>query len=427
MLTAEAIADTAGGGQVPAAAPAWPAATGAEFHAGRIEPGDAFFAFGGSSSHGLDYADAALAAGAAFIVSDRPHPRGITVREPRELLLKLGRTARSRLTGRVIGVTGSSGKTSSKELLAALLDGRMSPGNLNTPLALACTLLRSALTAPERDLILELGIDRTGEMQELLDLTQPDAGLLTHLGPGHLDGLGDLAGVTAEKRRLIDSVPLAFVSSQAAAHLGRLPAHVRVYGLNGSGDSAAQLKADGTLTMDGADWTPPLPGSAQAENLAGALAFAFTLGVDAATARARLNGMTPPAARLQFIRLADGRLLIDDSYNSNPASARAALEVLRSSPAPHAAVLGDMRELGSLAGELHRELGRATRGLAAVIAVGDWAEDVRASNPEAVTARDTAGAARLLDRLPEHGTLLVKASRSLAFEQLVEMLVGPCS
>lgn len=423
MLSAVRIAAEAGEGQLPEDAASWPAAGGAEFHTGRLRPGDVFFALPGERSHGIEHAAAALSAGAAFIVSDRPHPRGVTVADPRDLLFRLGAAARQQITGRVIGVTGSVGKTSTKELLAVLLDGRASPGNLNTPLALACTLLRAALEQPDADLVLELGIDRPDEMDELLELTRPDAGLLTFVGASHLDGLGDLAGVVREKRRLLDSVALAFASSQAAAHLGDVPAHVRVYGMEAGVHERGELQPDGRLSFRNALYAPPLPGEAHALNLTGALALASAFGVEQSLLGERLEGFRPPGARLEFIRLADGRLLIDDTYNSNPASAAAALEVLRASPAPRAAVLGDMRELGEESARHHRKLGEATRGLDMVVAVGDHAEDVRAGNPGVLTAADTDEALGLLSSLPQRGTLLLKASRGLAFERLATSLV----
>lgn len=423
MLRATTIAQRAGG-QAPAAAADWPAATGAEFHADRISPGDIFFALKGAAGHGLDHAGTALRAGAAFIVSDMPHPRGITVPDPRALLLRLGREARPLLSGKVIGVTGSSGKTSTKELLAVLLGAGATPGNLNTELALSAALLRAAATTADRPLVLELGIDREGEMRELLDLTRPDAGLLTHIGASHLDGLGSLKGVIREKRLLTDSAPLAFVSSQAAEHLGDLPPHVHVYGLGPRADEPALLAADGSLHWRGLSFRPPLAGVAQAENLAGALMLAATLGVSPELAAKRLATAKGPPGRLEFRRLADGRLLIDDSYNSNPASAAEALAVLRTNPGPRAAVLGDMRELGPEGDRFHRELGEATRDLDLVVAVGRHAEQVKEGNPAALTAVDTEAAAELLKELPHSGTVLVKASRSLGFERLVERLVA---
>ena len=125
--------------------------------------------------------------------------------------------------------------------------------------------------------------------------------------------------------------------------------------------------------------------------------------------------------RLQ-LRLAGRRLIIDDSYNSNPASAAAALEVLAESAGPRVAILGDMRELGNESQRHHLDLGRATVGLDLVIFAGDFAADMKAGNPAALTARGVDETMQLLDRLPADGTVLVKASRSLGFEKIVSIL-----
>ena len=118
-----------------------PNASGVSFHSARVRPGDAFFALPGAAGHGLGYADQALAAGAAFIVSDRPHSRGLQVDNPAQVLTDLGKHARVQLHGAVIGVTGSAGKTSTKAMLSQALEAAASPGNFNTPLALAQVLV----------------------------------------------------------------------------------------------------------------------------------------------------------------------------------------------------------------------------------------------------------------------------------------------
>ena len=153
------------------AARAFGAASGAAFHSGSVRPGDAFFALRGERAHGLDHADEALARGAAFIVSDRAHPRGIRVEDAGEALLKLGGFARSQLATPVVAVTGSAGKTTTRALLEAALRARATSGNLNTPLPLATSLIDAWLDPdPVRPLVLEVGIDRRGEMAQLAAL-----------------------------------------------------------------------------------------------------------------------------------------------------------------------------------------------------------------------------------------------------------------
>lgn len=420
MLSPQALLELAGGGQLPAGASAWPAGRSVSFHSGRFRPGDVFFALPGASGHGLDYASAVLDMGASFLVSDRPHPRGLQVDDPAGLLLKLGRKARSQISGTVIGITGSAGKTTTKDLLRSLLAAGATPGNLNTPLALSCTLVEAALHSPRQDLVLELGIDHPGEMATLLDLTSPELGVLTSIAPSHLQGLGSLEAVRNEKRQLTDRASRSYLSVQAAGQLTDLPAGSITYGLETGADRQGSVQG-GRLHFEGFDWPLAQPGRAYATNLTGALSVAIDLGVRPELLRERLAGASLTPGRLQ-LRQAGRRLLIDDSYNSNPASAQVALEVLREQPGPRVAILGDMRELGAESDRYHHELGLASRGLDLVIAVGEHAAHVRAGNPRAVTVGDTMAALPLLGRLPEPATVLIKASRSLGFERLVQAL-----
>lgn len=424
MLSPDQLLKLAGGGHLPAGADSWPAASGVRFSTQLLQPGDVFFALAGQAEHGIRYADRALELGASFIVSDREHAQGLQVADPAGLLLQLGSQARSVLDGGVIGVTGSAGKTTMKDLLAGLLSARATPGNFNTLLALATTLVDAALSEPGRNLVLELGIDRPDEMQQLLDLTRPDIGVLTSIAPSHSEFLGSVQDIAAQKRKLLDFAPLRFLSDQAAAHLDSLPDGAVVYGLSDRAEDRAAVtgsSGERQLLYQGQPFPLTQPGSAWATNLTGALAVARSLGVPLDTLEERLGSITISPGRLQ-IRLAGDRLLIDDSYNSNPASAAAALEVLAESPAPRTAILGDMRELGKESSEHHRVLGQATTDLDLVVFVGEYAADMLAGNPRGLSTPDTDSALKMLGQLPEGGTVLVKASRSLGFERIINRL-----
>lgn len=424
MLTATWLAEMLNG-RAPEVA--LPAATGVTFHSGRLRPGDAFFALPGEHSHGIRFADEALARGAAFIVSDAPHPKGVLVERPAEALLELGRWARAQRRGAVIGITGSAGKTSTKALAAAALGATASPGNLNTPLALAAVLVNSSLeSGGDVPLVLEMGIDHRGEMARLVELVRPSHGLLTLVAPSHLAGLGDLATVAAEKAKLLEAAPEAFASVQALPQLGpELRARVTSYGLEPEAAVRGRVVAGGerqTLEVLGQRFTLPYPGEAMARNAVGALALAAALGVPLAQAAARLEAARLEPGRLQ-LRRAGGRLIVDDSYNSNPASAAQALAVLRELPPPRVAILGDMLELGAASPRYHRELGEATRDLDLVIAVGPEARAIAKGNPAARHAESLQAALPLLRELPREASVLVKGSRGMRLEQLVELLV----
>ncbi|MEX2501974.1 MAG: Mur ligase family protein, partial [Trueperaceae bacterium] len=402
--------------------------TGATHHSGRVRPGDLFFALPGANGHGIDHADDALAAGASLVISDRRHPRGVQVPDPAATLLRLGAWARARLRGPVVAVTGSVGKTTAKALLAAALDADASEGNLNTPHALAGRLFRAYADGRPRPLVLELGIDRIGEMEVLTDLVRPDMGLLTAVGASHLDGLGDRATVLREKSRLLTSAPRAVAADDAYQRLPEaLRARTARYGLD-------HPHADASGTQAGSPLAPTLhlsrptdlrtdlpgPGRGLAESAVGALLVADLLGVPLRDAAARLAHAPLEPGRLT-VRTIGGLTVIDDSYNANPGSLLDALEVLRAGPGPHRALLGDMRELGSESEAQHRALGEATRDLQQVLYVGSEAEAVRSGNPEVQVLHD-AQVAEAIDRLPLEGTLLIKASRSLAFERWVQRL-----
>lgn len=424
VLDPVAVAKRGGGQAVPGLSPA----TGVSFHSQRVRPGDAFFALPGAAQHGLAFADAALAAGAAYIVSDKPHPQGVTVPDPAGLLLDLGADARRQLRGVVVGVTGSAGKTSCKTLLAAALGAEATPGNFNTPLALAQVLLETALagrTAADARLVLELGIDHPGEMETLLKLAQPTHAVLTLIAPSHLAGLETVAGVAREKLKLIAAAEHAFVSVQAAAFLNAAQRRkVTTYGLGGgevTGTLAEITPTGQTLSALGVRVRLPFVGTALAENALAALAVAAHLGDDANAAASRLEGVTLEPGRLQVHHL--GALtLLDDTYNSNPASAAAALETLQHFPPPHSAVLGDMLELGTESARYHRELGARTTILEQVVAVGPEMRALLEANPNAIY-HETFDLEALKRCLPDRGTLLVKGSRGLRLERLVQELL----
>lgn len=406
-----------------------PPVRGATHHSGRVRPGDAFFALPGQEMHGIDFADDALAAGAALVVSDRPHPGGLQVDDPGGALLRLGRWARARLTRPLLAVTGSAGKTTAKALLAAATGGETPPGNLNTPHALAGALVRAWSDGGTAPLVLELGIDRVGEMDELTALVRPDVGLLTAISASHLDGLGDVATVAREKGRLLAATARGLAADDAWRQLpDELALRTIRYGLDGDAPWRGHLAGpafEPRLEVEApVALRAPLPGPGRglAESALGALAAAALLGVDPAPAAERLARARLEPGRLTVRRFA-GWTLIDDSYNSNPASAAQALALLRAAPPPRTAVLGEMRELGAEAADRHRALGEATAGLERVLAVGPHAAEVRRGNPAAqVTSQEEIE--DVIAALPREGTILVKASRGLRFERLVEALVA---
>lgn len=404
-------------------------ATGVSFHSARVRPGDAFFALPGAAGHGLEYAEQALAAGAAFIVSDRPHPRGIQVENPARVLTDLGKHARGQLRGPVVGVTGSAGKTSTKAMLSTALHAEASPGNFNTPLALAQVLVDAWLqgkTTRDERLVLELGIDHIGEMDELIALAKPTHAVLTLIAESHLKDLGDVETVAREKLKLVDAAEYAFVSEQAAPFLNdEQRKKSTVYGLGADADLSGvvtDISPRGQrLQVAGVTLTLPYLGDAMARNAVATLGLAQHFGFDLNEAAKGLERVRLEPGRLQVHRRGD-LTVIDDSYNSNPASAAVALEVLRHFPKPHSAVLGDMLELGVASETLHRDLGKRTLEIDYVVAVGDETRFIAAENSKAVHLSSN-DLLNVTQHLPTQGTVLIKGSRGMRLERLVQALL----
>lgn len=422
--------------------------TGVAYDSLKVRPGDVYFAWQGSTKHGLDLADEVLSKGAAFIVSDRPHSRAVHVRDTWEAMRRLALAAREHVSAPVIGVTGSAGKTTVKTLLTAALNGRSTPGNLNTVPPLLAAFVSAArtdagLAAPPGDvagngtpgapLVIELGVDHPGEMEQLTGFTRPDHGVITTIGESHLSKLGDVAAVAREKSLLLSRAGGVRVAAAGAA--ARLPAEVlartHVAHLIGdeplvglpavpAGEVAGRLDGH-TLRTLGSSFELPWPGRAMAENALLVLATAWLLGTDPRGAFERMLNAPLEKGRLRLSRLGPVTL-IDDSYNSNPLSAALALEVLRERPGPHVAFLGDMRELGGVSRQRHLELGEATLDLDLVVAIGEEAAAIVEANPAARHVRTWREAAELTHLVPRTGTVLVKGSRSLELENLVAAL-----
>ncbi len=434
------------GGSLPDPRPR--AGTGVAYDARKVRPGDVFFAWQGSARHGIELAEEVLAKGAAFIVSDRPHPRAVQVRDTWDAMRRLALAARELVAAPVIGVTGSAGKTTVKTLLTAALAGRSTPGNLNTVPPLLAAFVSAARTdaglqapsgdvvgndAPGAPLVIELGVDHPGEMAQLTGFTRPDHGVITTIGESHLSQLGDVAAVAREKALLLSTATGVRVTTAGAA--ARLPAEVLarthvthligaepITGLPGvpAGEVTGRLEGT-TLRSLGARFELPWPGRAMAENALLVLVTAWLLGVDPRTAFERMVNAPLEKGRLRFTQLGHVTL-IDDSYNSNPLSAALALEVLRERPGPRVAFLGDMRELGEVSRARHLELGEATKDLDLVVAIGEEAAAIASANPAARHVPTWREAADLVDLVPRTGTVLVKGSRSLELENLVAAL-----
>ena len=412
----------------------------------QIARGDLFVALRGERFDAHDFLAAAKAAGAAaFVVSDasRAVGLGIPTYVVPDTLVALGQlaTAWRKAWGRtVIAVAGSNGKTSTKELLKAALGRTLhvyaTPGNLNNFVGVPLTLL--GIPSEAEVAVVEVGTNAPGEVTALRAIAGPDVAVLTSIGEEHLEGLGDLAGVLREECDIFHGVTLAVVPS---AHPEVLPlAQARAQaviaaGLTGSGQlpEGWGLDAEGRpwLEVDGTRFALTVRGAHQAANAMLAIVTARACGVPLADAAAGLAEMPVPGMRGTWEPVGDA-ILLNDAYNANPASMRAAITLLGDvgQGRQRVMILGSMRELGASAEHQHRAVARFALDSPAelVVGVGEFADALAAlapGDPRVVTSTglDTLWA-QLEPRLDRRAVILLKASRGMRLEQLVPAITA---
>jgi UDP-N-acetylmuramoyl-tripeptide--D-alanyl-D-alanine ligase len=442
--TLDRVADALAG-ELTGAVPGGPAALRAVATDTRaLRGGELFVALRGERFDAHDFlADAVKAGAAALVVHDASRAAGLGVPafEVQDTLHALGRLARHwrrAWGGLVVGVAGSNGKTSTKELLRAALGAartvHATTGNLNNLVGVPLTLLA---TPPSTEIaVVEMGTNMPGEIRQLRAIVEPQLVVLTSIGEEHLEGLGDLAGVLREESDAFDDAELAIVPADQP-EVGEA-ARGRARQVVSAGLDAGDLRAErwslagdgtGTLLVDGVEIRTPLRGAHNLRNSMLAVAAARAVGIPFDVAARGLAAMPVPSMRSAWTSL--GRAtLVNDAYNANPGSSRAALDMLVGAGAgrQRVAVLGSMRELGAHAERAHAELARdaLARGLDVVAGVGDMATALAAvapDDPRVVAAPDVDELWPLLaPRLAPDAMILLKASRGMRLERLVPHL-----
>ncbi len=369
--------------------------------------------------------------------------------DPRRALGELGAWYRSTLTATVLGITGSCGKTTTKnivrELFTPFFPVVASPSSFNNDIGVPSTLCLASRAT--HLLAVELGTNHPGEIAALCRIARPDAGIITNVGASHLAGLGSLEGVAREKGELASALPLGgFLVLNAACRYraefeARTRARVVTFSVEGSGKEQGELDARALVFHSGGttfrlgehEVTSPLLGTHNVENLLAALAVGLGLGIPVAELLPLVPSISGAPSRLERIEL--GSLtLFDDSYNANPQSVRAAVRVLAGVQgcSRRVLVLGDLLELGEDSAELHRKLGReaASAGIDALLGVGQLVEAAlegarEAGLEERALARfsTAAEAAAAVNELLRPGdAVLVKGSRAMGLEAVVQAI-----
>lgn len=445
-----------------------------------MQADDLYVALPGERVDGHDFLDAAIAAGASVLLASRDVESAlrkaaaeagcaiVRVADTFQAVTDLAAAWRGMLSGRVLVLTGSSGKTTTKNLVRDVLAAHGSvvatEGNQNNELGVPATVLRADASTPA--VVVEIGMRGSGQIESLCSFVKPDMALVTNVGESHIELLGSRDNIARAKAEAVAAVPqgtgIAFINAsddyarQLSAYGRAEERGVRVVWFDGSGADPASYPADqqpavyaSQVHLDEASrpaFTLNLPGDSarcqlqlrgmhNVHNAVAAAAVGCAMGMDAATIAEALNASMPMSGRQQVHVTAAGVTVVDDAYNANPDSMRASLSMFAGMDVPgrRFAVLGDMGELGAHAPACHREVGRAAAhaDVDRLICIGELAQGIAAGAradgmPEYAideVANVDAALALLQEELDAGDAVLVKASHSMGLERVVEGLV----
>lgn len=413
-------------------------------------PGSLFAAFRGATSDGHDFATAAISQGAVAALVSQPVPApSILVPDVLAALVQLAKANRAKLNCPVLALTGSSGKTTTKDLLIDLL-GSLGPvlapaGSRNNELGMPATLIGADKTSAA--VILEMGARHKGNIRELCEIARPNIVGITLIGSAHLGEFGSREAIMHTKGEIVE-----LLANDGVAVLNADQAESKVIAAKTNGQvwyagyaSGADIQIT-NLSLDAASrprftlHTPAgeltvqlnLIGKHQAENAAIAVGMALAAGVSLTEIEIGLAKATPRSALRMATSMISGITVIDDSYNANPESMKAALAALgqMACQGNRIAVLGEMAELGTAATQLHREVGAATATVDLLVGIGPWGEEIVAgaaaaelSNQRRISVANQAQAVEILRHEIKSGDLvLFKASRAAGFDAVAANL-----
>lgn len=424
------------------------AATGWSIDSRTIAPGDLFFALRGPAHDGHDYIAEVFRKGAAAVVAERAveaAERVLVVRDSLQALQGVAARAREMWAGDVIGVTGSAGKTTTKDVIAEMLSTEMrtgkTVGNLNNHVGVPLSLLR--LDESARVAVIEMGMNHAGEIRHLSAIARPNHGVVTNVGYAHIESFESIEGIAAAKQELIDALP-----PEGTAVLNADDARVKamgrgrkalLYGTSAEADVRAEdvefLEEGAKFRVGPARFETALSGRHSVLNILAGLAVARIYEIPPERLVDAVRNLKPGKMRGETFRHR-GILVLDDCYNSNPDAAKAMLDVLRDTPARRRiAVLGEMLELGRWAEPLHRDVGSYAAGQGIDVLVGirgaawsmvDAARLAGHSAGAALFFDDPAEAGRAVRAMAQAGdAVLFKGSRGVHVERALEQFLAP--
>ena len=416
-----------------------------------VAPGQLFVALRGERFDGHDFLEQAVTAGAgALLVTDGARiPAGASALVVADTRLALGRLAAAWRAGfeiPVIAVTGSNGKTTTKEMIAAILRRQYGDtvlatrGNLNNDIGLPLTLL--GLAAGQRAAVIEMGMNQPGEIAYLTQIGAPTVAVVTNAQRAHLAGMGDMNQIAREKGSIFAGLGAGGVAvvnaDDAYAGLwrrmaGRHP--LLTFGIERAADVRAVVRQQGLTTLLSL-WTPvgeaelklAVPGRHNARNALAAAAACLAAGIPLAAVVAGLEGFAGLKGRLQRRQGRAGAVVLDDTYNANPDSVRAGIDVLAATIGRKVLVLGDMGEIGEASGQYHDEIGgyAKSQGVDRLLAFGDASQQAVRNFGEG--ARHFCDIEKLIaavnKQLGPETTVLVKGSRFMKMERVADAIVG---
>ncbi|NCV84699.1 MAG: UDP-N-acetylmuramoyl-tripeptide--D-alanyl-D-alanine ligase [Oxalobacteraceae bacterium] len=415
-----------------------------------VEAGNLFVALRGERFDAHDFIAGVAALGAAAVVVERlpdglPIP-ALIVPDTRYALGQIAQLWRKRFTMPLIGVTGSNGKTTVKEMIAAILSAAFGTdhflatrGNLNNEIGVPLTLFN--LNAQHRAAVVELGMNHPGEIARLTEIALPTVGVVNNAQREHQEFMASVAAVAAENGAVISGLSeegcAVFPADDEFAPLWTSYAGSRrliTFALDKQASVTAQWRATDfgseiTLNARGeqVDFVLSAAGQHNVRNALAACAATLAIGINLETIARGLSAFTPVAGRLQKKQAANGAIVIDDTYNANPDSVRAAIDVLANAPAPRTLVLGDMGEVGSEGVAFHEEIGEYARArhIDQLFTVGELAR--HASRAFGRPARHFETMETLNEEVasvPPGASVLVKGSRFMKMERVVQKLTG---